>query len=219
MDVEHPAEEYASKSDEELLQLALNPEQLTPEANVALSGELSKRGIAIPEGRTWLREREQEQKIERDTDPLRALTFAGLVAINIIVAVLGTAFLGGALRRAIPPLSITAVVLREYIVSILGAVSLGFSVWRLWRNSAAQWTWVLPAAWFTFGVLVLAAQRNVFGQLSGFGIRRSSGAAEVSSFFLFTVPFVRSVSYSLGAYVSSLLYPAGAPHLAASKPQ
>ena len=59
MDVEHPAEEYASKSDEELLQLALNPEQLTPEANVALSGELSKRGIAIPEGRTWLREREK----------------------------------------------------------------------------------------------------------------------------------------------------------------
>jgi hypothetical protein len=68
MDVEQLADEYASKSDEELLRLALNPEELTPEANVVLSGELSKRGIASRERLDLTRQQEQERKAEEDRD-------------------------------------------------------------------------------------------------------------------------------------------------------
>ena len=72
VDIQHLAEEYASKSDGELLQLALNPEQLTPEANLALSGELAKRGINSREHLDAARHQEEERKAEvaRDTGKL-----------------------------------------------------------------------------------------------------------------------------------------------------
>ena len=40
---------YRAKSDEELIQMAVVPEQLTSEARVALQGELSRRGIGVAE--------------------------------------------------------------------------------------------------------------------------------------------------------------------------
>jgi len=49
VNVQQLADEYGSKSDEELLRLALTSEQLTPEANVVLSGELARRGISSRE--------------------------------------------------------------------------------------------------------------------------------------------------------------------------
>jgi hypothetical protein len=39
---------YQSRTDEELIQLAVEQEQLTSEARLALQGELSKRAIRIP---------------------------------------------------------------------------------------------------------------------------------------------------------------------------
>ena len=68
MDVQQLADEYGSKSDEELLLLALTPEQLTPEANVVLSGELSRRGIASRERLDLMRQQEQERKAENERD-------------------------------------------------------------------------------------------------------------------------------------------------------
>lgn len=45
MDVQQLGEEYRSKTDKELLRLALNPDQLTSAAQVALTGELASRRI------------------------------------------------------------------------------------------------------------------------------------------------------------------------------
>jgi hypothetical protein len=45
MDIHDLVQAYQSKTDEELLQLAANPEQLTPEAQSALTGELARRRI------------------------------------------------------------------------------------------------------------------------------------------------------------------------------
>jgi len=142
---------------------------------------------------------------------LRALKFSGLVVINLVVAVIGTAILVTALRRAIPSHSIAAVVWKECILSMVCAAFIGFGMWRTWRNSAAKWTWVLPAAWFGLGLLAVAGRGDVWGQLFGFGSGNAFGAAEVRSFFLFTVPLIRAISYSVGAYISSLLYLAPVP--------
>jgi hypothetical protein len=46
MNVQEQGEEYRNKTNKELLRLALSPEQLTPEAQVALSAELVTRGIS-----------------------------------------------------------------------------------------------------------------------------------------------------------------------------
>jgi hypothetical protein len=45
VEIQDLAKEFRSKTDEELLRLALEPEQLTPEANAVLNDELAHRRI------------------------------------------------------------------------------------------------------------------------------------------------------------------------------
>ena len=49
MQIEDFVRVYQAKSDEELIQLAVAPEQLTSDARVALQGELSRRRISVAE--------------------------------------------------------------------------------------------------------------------------------------------------------------------------
>ena len=60
--------------------------------------------------------------------------------------------------------------------------------------------------------LTIAGHSDAWGRLSGFGAGSILSAPDVRRFFLFTVPLVRAVSYSVGAYLSSLLYPAPVVH-------
>lgn len=69
MDVHAFLEEYASKSDEELLRLALHAEELTPEANAALKAELTKRRLDSAEQLNAFRLDEQEQKKKEERNP------------------------------------------------------------------------------------------------------------------------------------------------------
>ena len=62
------AEEYKSKTDEELLRLALDPTQLTPEANSALNDELARRRINNAERIRAFREEEERRKEEQSKD-------------------------------------------------------------------------------------------------------------------------------------------------------
>ena len=142
---------------------------------------------------------------------MRLLKLGGLLLVNLAVAVIGTAILDTALWRVISSPSVTAMVWKELTFSIVCAAFIGFGMWRTWRNSAAKWTWILPAVWFAFGYLTIAGHGDVWGRLSGFGSGSVLSAPDVRYFryfFLFTVPVVRAVSYSAGAYLSSLLYPA-----------
>src|ERR1043166_8973998 len=93
----------------------------------------------------------------------RVLRFVGFLVINVVIAVIGTAVADTELRRLIPPYSITAVVWKETVLSIVFAAFIGFIVWRRWPNSAAKWTWVLPAVWFSVGLITVAGRDNIFG--------------------------------------------------------
>jgi len=136
---------------------------------------------------------------------LGALKFGAFVVVNVIISLIGTALLDTALRRTIPSHSVAAILWKEAILSIICATGIGFSVWRVWRNSAAKWTWVLPAAWFIVGLLATAGRGDLFGRMFGFG-SASFGDAEVRSFFVFTVPLIRGIFYSLGALISSSVF-------------
>lgn len=134
---------------------------------------------------------------------LRALRFFGLLLLNVLVAVIGTAILEATIGKAIPAHTVAAVFWKETIVSIICASLIGFGMWRTWRSEAAKWTWVLALLWFAFGALALAG-RGVFGPLwvrSGADV-----ASEMRSFFAFTLPLIRTAAYSVGAYISSLVY-------------
>jgi hypothetical protein len=64
VEIQDLADEYQSKTDEELLRLALDSADLTPEAKVVLNNELSRRGINRAERLTAFREEEEQRKEE-----------------------------------------------------------------------------------------------------------------------------------------------------------
>jgi hypothetical protein len=74
------AEQYRGMNDEELLRLALDAEQLTPDANGALKDELARRRINDAERLAEFRGEEEERKQEerRDTGQLFVLHAYGI---------------------------------------------------------------------------------------------------------------------------------------------
>ena len=64
MEIQDLAEEYRGKTDEELLRLAVAAADLTPEANLMLSNELSRRGISTAERLVPFREEEKKRQEE-----------------------------------------------------------------------------------------------------------------------------------------------------------
>jgi hypothetical protein len=69
MQIEELSREYQIKTDDELLRLALDPQQLTPEANFALTNELAKRRIHSTERLSVFREEEERRKMEVNRNP------------------------------------------------------------------------------------------------------------------------------------------------------
>src|SRR5260221_4699000 len=69
MQVQDFARHYAEVTDEELLRLALVPDQLTDDANLALNAELSARRLGKPEhlARFHAQEEERKREIARQT--------------------------------------------------------------------------------------------------------------------------------------------------------
>jgi hypothetical protein len=68
MDVQELGEEYRNKTNKELLRLALTPEQLTPEAQSALTAELATRGINGEANLDAARHDEEERTAENDRE-------------------------------------------------------------------------------------------------------------------------------------------------------
>jgi hypothetical protein len=137
---------------------------------------------------------------------LRYLKFAGSLLVHLVAAVAGTAIVDTVVRRTIPPYTIAADVWKEIILSIVCAAVIGFFLWRTWRSSAAKWIWIPAALWFVFGYMAIANNSAVFGRVSGFSTGTSLTVSDVRSFFAFTVPLIRAIAYSSGAYISSLAY-------------
>ena len=69
MEIQNFAEEYQNKTDEELLRLALDPEQLTSEANAALNDELARRRINNTQQLKAFSEQEKQRKEEQSRNP------------------------------------------------------------------------------------------------------------------------------------------------------
>jgi hypothetical protein len=136
----------------------------------------------------------------------RYLKFCGFLLIDFAVAVIGTAILDSAVGKMIPSHSAAAIVRKEIILSIGCAALIGFAMWRTWQNSAAKWIWTPTAGLFAFGYLAIAGSDRVFGRLSGLHSDSVLTVPDVRSFFAFTVPLIRATFYSLGAYISELLY-------------
>ena len=137
---------------------------------------------------------------------LRSLKFCGLVLVNLAIAVVGTAILDTAVRRMIPTSTVGTIIWKEIILSMVCAAFIGFFMWRTWRSSAAKWIWIPAALWFALGYLSIAGNENEWGRLWGFSSGSVLAAPDARTFFAFTVPLIRAISYAVGASISSLVY-------------
>src|ERR1700749_4499146 len=135
---------------------------------------------------------------------LNSLRFFGLLLLNVIVAVIGTAVLEATLGRTIPAHTVVAVFWKEMVVSVTCAALIGFGMWRTWRSEAPKWTWVLPLLWFGFGLIAVRG-RGIWGPLSVDSVIETN-AGQMRTFALITVPVIRAVAYSIGAYISSFAF-------------
>src|SRR5205807_1356761 len=98
--------------------------------------------------------------------------------------------------------TLAAVLWKEWTLSLVCAVFVGFFMWRTSRTNAAMWVWVLPSLWFCLNlVLVLSASRGnsvlvgggLWRQLSGAACADGLVALGCRKFFVVTIPFIRGV--------------------------
>ena len=147
----------------------------------------------------------------------RALKFCGILILHLLVALFGTGVLESTIGALFHPHSLGAVLWKMWILSPLCAAVIGFYMWRTWRTPAAVWVWVLPGLWFALlfiPALVAGASRGVLGEgvwreFSGSACADGVHSLGCLKFFVGTIPLVCGVAYSIGAYVSSLVYEAG----------
>jgi hypothetical protein len=142
---------------------------------------------------------------------MRLLRCIALYFGHLLVAVIGTAMITTSLGKMFHPKSLAGIISKEWVLSILCATVIGLLMYRTWRWRPAVWVWIVPAVWLAFGVLmllpsayshsVLVSGSGLWYQLSGSDCAHRVSQFGCRNFFLFTVPFIRSVAYSFGTLV------------------
>ena len=151
--------------------------------------------------------------MQRDSQGLwPRFKFVLFILVNVIIALLGAAISETAIGSLFHPHSLSGVLWKEYALSVGCAAFLGFAVRRVWKTSAANWTWILPSLWFLLRFIpaliatgdqsVLAHNVGTAYQFSGLGCANGM-ALECRNFFVFTLPFLRAVAYSVAAGLSA----------------
>jgi hypothetical protein len=149
---------------------------------------------------------------------------AGVFVLDLIGAVIVPAMLEETVWRIIPVHSPQAVITKEWCLDLTVAAFMGFMMYRTWRSATSKWAWALPALWFAFRAVpysarvhasVLSENQSFFHQF--FGGSCASQEMDCRNFFSFSVPLIRSISYSLAALFASRFFKPPANMLSESK--
>jgi hypothetical protein len=135
----------------------------------------------------------------------RAAQLVASIILNLLAILIGTAVLSSVLGRGLWHLhTIKALLLVSYSYDAIAAFCLGFLIYRQFKTTTAKWIWILPAAWFLFRVFtLLGGSTSLWSELSGVGCANGLHTSGCVNWFLFTTPFVRSIFYSIGAWLCS----------------
>jgi hypothetical protein len=141
---------------------------------------------------------------------LRFRTF-GMFLLDLGTAFIGTAIVEFPIGKLVRAQSIPGVIWKEWILTIFFAALLGFLMFRTWRSNTAKFLFVATSVWFGFGCLLYAISRpdpSVLPSHRSFWFRFSGSACgtdplQCAQFFAFTIPLIRGIAYSSGAFISS----------------
>jgi hypothetical protein len=122
----------------------------------------------------------------------------GIGVLNLILAIFGTAVVEKPICGIWRADTVRQVVLKEDVLSVVIALALGCSIYRRWRPQPGKWIGVVGVFWFLFGVVI----RGHAGGMSGGGCDVGLDAIGCRNWFVFTIPTIRTVSYSCGCWLS-----------------
>ncbi len=189
---------YAQKNDEELLALRADFQSLTGVAQSALQNELDQRKLRPDESSLH---NDSTEQIAPENLILRGIRGFGFLLLNLIVAVFGTAIIETLLGLIYHPRTINSLLTKGDLLSALCALALGFVISRRWNLHAARWTGLFGAVWFALGACVDINHGTVWSRMSGVACSEGLQAAHCMKWFVFTLPAVRTVFYSTGAWL------------------
>jgi hypothetical protein len=129
--------------------------------------------------------------------------------LNFLVASLGTQLLTSPFDRPFASADIFHTIVRSDVLSGVAAFGLGWFVYRTRRLTAAKWIWVAGLCFFCYGaihftlgqssssVLHPEQSHSLYWDMSGLGCR--SDAESCRDWAFYTLQFLRTLSYSVGA--------------------
>ena len=134
---------------------------------------------------------------------MRRLKFSGQMIAHTIAAILGTTLIVGPIARLVRPDTGGEIIIREWICSILFAGLLGCLLGGYRKSDAANWAWIIPGAIFLVRALiyVFTWRTAFFSTFSGHECAIGLQKHDCLDFFDFSLPLIRGVSYSTGAWL------------------
>jgi hypothetical protein len=198
------AQTYSSKSDEELLSLAADPQSLTEEARRILAEELGRRGLSAPTAP----EPVENQRADFWSSGLgKFLRSAFEYLLCFAIAILGSNLILGDINPIVHTQTFSGLFAKMWVSCVLVGLLLGFFVTRYRPTRMALWIWIVPVTLLIYRmVLYGSTQRSgVFGDsfLQHFVAPSCpNDARECLDFSFFTILAVRTATYSLAAWAS-----------------
>jgi hypothetical protein len=127
----------------------------------------------------------------------------GAFLLNIVIAIFGTAIVTSPFAFFLRPHTIQAVLLKGYVTSVVVAALVGFLVYRRWGSSSAKWVSVVGLCWFAFRLFTLlgGGVSGLWPEMSGMGCVIGVRNLACMNWLVFTLPTLRLISYSLGAWI------------------
>ena len=138
-----------------------------------------------------------------------------LYGLNLLVAIAVTAIIKSGFTNYTGLTDVAQVLRREYIFSSISAFGLGWFMYRSFQHSESKWIFAAGLFWFVQRALLLwLDQRSIiFGASHGsltemLGLNCSlSDMTSCRDVIDYTIPCVRTVTYSAGAVCCSWLWP------------
>lgn len=93
------------------------------------------------------------------TSAIKLLRAAGLFVGNFLTATIATNVFASEFSHIYAPRTIAGALHREYVLSAILALPLGYFVFYKWHWSEAKWVWVAGAIWFAERVISLGHER------------------------------------------------------------
>lgn len=199
------AQQYASKTDDELIALAGDLDSLVEEAWPILDDELRRRNLGS--SRAPIAAVEGSSATSSSISIANVLRTVGTSVSHLIAAVIGTAIVQSSIWPVLGrPHSLGGIETKAWFASIIIASSLGFLIAKYRPSKTALWIWVLAGVIFALRLFLYRGGPS--GNLLEHFLAPNClhNTVECSDFFGFTLPAVRASAYSLGAWMSLRLH-------------